>query len=94
MIVLLATLLVVSVKAHGGLVEGLYCGEENCYDVLGIQPDATDKEVKKAYKGFAKDLHPDRFNKLDLTDEEKVEVEDRFTRIATAYENLKGMLLR
>ena len=80
-----------SVDAQGGLVEGLYCGQENCYEVLGVSPEATDKEIKKAYKGYAKDLHPDRFAKQDLSAEEKSEIEDRFRRIATAYETLKGI---
>ena len=29
------------------------------YSVLGLRPDATDEEVKKAYKALAKKYHPD-----------------------------------
>lgn len=32
------------------------------YDVLGITPDATSEEVKKAYKSMAQKTHPDKPN--------------------------------
>jgi len=73
-----------------GLVEGLYCGTVSCYEVLGVPNDTSEKDIKKAYKTLAKENHPDRFSKLDLSTEEKREIEEKFQRIATAYETLKG----
>ena len=29
------------------------------YKILGVSPDATDEEVKKAYKQLSKKYHPD-----------------------------------
>ena len=33
---------------------------ESCYDVLGVTIDSTSREIHKAYKKFAVDLHPDK----------------------------------
>ena len=30
------------------------------YDILGIKPDATEREIKKAYLQMAKIAHPDK----------------------------------
>lgn len=32
----------------------------NLYDILGVSPDADDKEIKKAYRKEAQNTHPDR----------------------------------
>ena len=64
------------------LIEGIYCGLENCYDVLGVTRDATPREITKAYRKLAREYHPDS-NKDDPT------AHDKFITIATAYETLK-----
>lgn len=64
-----------------GFVEGLYCGTQNCYDVLGVTRESTRSELSKAYRKLARQYHPDR-NK-----EEGAEV--LFRLAATAYEVLK-----
>lgn len=67
------------------LLEGLYCGKENCYDVLKVTRDSSKQEIAKAYRNLARKYHPD----LHKTDEAKKEAETNFKRIATAYEILK-----
>lgn len=73
------------------LVEGLYCGTEVCYDVLGVTREATKGEIARAYRQLARRYHPDRF-KLEepgLEGETKESAHKRFLVIATAYETLK-----
>ncbi len=51
------------------------------YEVLGVSREASDDEVKKAFRGLARELHPD-INKHDPQAEEK------FKEAAQAYEVL------
>ena len=48
---------------------------QNPYEVLGIQPTATDDEVKAAYRELAKKYHPDNYTNNPLSDlaEEKMQ---------------------
>ncbi|KAL0374292.1 UNVERIFIED_CONTAM: Chaperone protein dnaJ GFA2, mitochondrial, partial [Sesamum radiatum] len=52
------------------------------YDVLGISKNATASEIKKAYYGLAKKLHPD-------TNKDDPEAEKKFQEVQKAYEVLK-----
>lgn len=73
------------------LVEGLYCGTEVCYDVLGVTREATKGEIARAYRQLARRYHPDRFRLEEpgLEGETKESAQKRFLVIATAYETLK-----
>lgn len=51
------------------------------YDVLGVKPNATDSEIKKAYRSKAKEFHPDK-------NPDNKEAEDKFKEISQAYEVL------
>ncbi len=55
--------------------------EKNYYQVLGIDESATAKEVTKAYRKLARDLHPDK-NPGDAA------AEERFKEVAAAYDVL------
>ncbi|KAJ1257665.1 hypothetical protein BS78_10G013300 [Paspalum vaginatum] len=52
------------------------------YDVLGVSKNASQGEIKKAYYGLAKKLHPDT-NKGDA------DAERKFQEVQRAYETLK-----
>lgn len=52
------------------------------YEVLGVNKDATDEELKKAYRKLAKKYHP------DANPDNKVEAETQFKEVNEAYENL------
>ena len=69
-----------------GLAPGIYCGEESCYDVLGIVRDEFNKsDLSKIYRRLAKKFHPDKVK----DPAEKAEAVEKFRQIATAYETLK-----
>lgn len=63
----------------------LYCGDQNCYDVLGMTRDSLRSEISKAYRKLAGKWHPDRFR----SQEDKDSAEQKFLQIAAAYEVLK-----
>lgn len=57
---------------------------QNPYEVLGIQPTATDDEVKTAYRELAKKYHPNNYtnNPLsDLADEKMQEINEAYDAI-------------
>ena len=48
------------------------------YKVLGVSPDASDEEIKRAYRKLAKQYHP------DLNPDNK-EAEEKFKEVNEAY---------
>lgn len=65
--------------------QDIYCGEQNCYEVLGKTRDSDLSDLGKIYRKLAGKWHPDRFK----SPEDKEEAEKKFMLIATAYETLK-----
>ena len=41
--------------------QDLYCGDKNCYDLLGVTRDSTKGEISKSYRKLALQWHPDKF---------------------------------
>ena len=57
------------------------------YEILGIAPDTSLKEIKKAYQALIQQYHPDRV--ADMGPELKDVAEARTKEINAAYEELK-----
>lgn len=57
------------------------------YKVLGIEPNATDDEVKKAYRQMAVKFHPDKV--AQMGEEFQKGAKEKFQKIQDAYEAIK-----
>ena len=57
--------------------------KRDLYEVLGVSKDASDAEIKKAYKKLARKYHP------DLNRSHEKEAEEKFKEVNAAYEILK-----
>ena len=53
--------------------------EKDFYQVLGVSPDANEKQIQKSYRKLARDLHPDQ-NPGDI------KAEERFKDVSAAYD--------
>lgn len=58
--------------------------EKDYYKILGVKRDASQKEIKKAYRKLALKWHPDKHK------EDKEVAEEKFKEIAEAYEVLSN----
>jgi uncharacterized membrane protein YkvA (DUF1232 family) len=56
--------------------------------ILGVAPDASQAQIKQAYKNLAAKYHPDKVHHLG--DEFKNLAEKRFKEIQAAYQQLKS----
>jgi DnaJ like chaperone protein len=69
-------------------IKSMFIEETNwAYEVLEIGKDATDEEIKKAYKEMAKKHHPDKV--AYLGDDIKNAANEKFKKINEAYELVK-----
>lgn len=54
------------------------------YQVLGVKPDASDDEIKKAYRDLARKYHPDNYQNnplADLAEEKMKEVNEAYDAV-------------
>ncbi|KAI0653404.1 hypothetical protein C8Q70DRAFT_1059310 [Cubamyces menziesii] len=61
----------------------------NLYEILGIKKDATQEEVRKAYRKRALQTHPDRLPQ-DVSQADKKAAEEQFRLVNNAYEVLNN----
>eukprot|EP00903_Cladosiphon_okamuranus_P008087 g7797.t1 len=54
-----------------------FCGDDECYTVLGLQRGADKADIKKAYRTISLDVHPDK--------NPSAEAKEKFTKVAKAY---------
>ena len=59
---------------------------ESLYDILGVSKNASQDDIKKAYRKLAKQWHPDKFTKEN--ESKRKEAEEKFKKISEAYETL------
>lgn len=57
------------------------------YKVLGIEADATEEQIKKAYRQMAVRYHPDKV--AQMGEEYQKGAKEKFQKIQEAYENIK-----
>lgn len=64
-----------------------YKSAANAYKALGIDKNATDEEVKKAYRKMAVLHHPDKYSQMG--EEHQQAAKEKFQKIQEAYETIK-----
>ena len=62
--------------------------EESFYSLLSIEKDATQDEIKRAYKRQSLKMHPDKIAQRGASQEEIKEAQAKFQRMKEAYEVL------
>ncbi len=61
---------------------------DDCYKILEVSPDASDEEVKKAYRTAALKYHPDRVSHLG--EDMRKKAEETFAKVNQAYDKIKA----
>ena len=57
------------------------------YKVLGVDPSATDDQVKSAYRKLSRKYHPDKYTDSDM----KELAEEKMKEVNAAYEQIQQM---
>ena len=67
-----------------------YVSLEDAYEVLGVEPGASDQEVKTAYRRLMNQHHPDKLVSRGLPESMMGVAEQKTQEIRAAYERIKS----
>ncbi len=74
-------------RSYGKSRQSAAAPRENAYEVLGVNKNASDEEVKNAYRKLARKYHPDKVSHLGK--EFTSLAEEKFKAINDAYQHVK-----
>ncbi len=83
----IATLLEIPSSDFESLKNMFYRDVNSDYHMLGIEPTATEEEIKKAYRQMAVRYHPDKV--IHMGEEFQKGAKEKFQKIQDAYESIK-----
>ena len=64
--------------------------DPDCYDVLGVSPDAPMEEVRAAWRAAVRETHPDRLMARGLPEEAVKMAEKRLVAVNRAWERIQA----
>lgn len=83
----ISTLLGIDASTFNSVKSMFYDDLNSAYTILGVEADASDADLKKAYRRVAMENHPDKV--AHLGEEIRKAAEEKFSSINVAYEKIK-----
>jgi DnaJ like chaperone protein len=74
-------------RTIGAMFGGSTAPDNRAYEIMGIERNATEEEIKKAYRQMALKYHPDRVT--HLVEDVRKAAEEKFKKVQEAYETIK-----